>query len=114
MSYRFCLLLLVCGFVFLSGCASKDIYYWGDYEKSVYRMYRSDKFSPSKEIAKLKKQVEKARRSKKLVGPGINAHLGYLYTLEGDRVAAADAFGAEKEAFPESQIMIDRLIKNLP
>ena len=100
MIHRLCLLILIFSFVFLLGCASKDMYYWGDYEKSVYRMYRSDEFSPSKEIALLKKQIEKARRSNKAVGPGINAHLGYLYSLEGDRVAAVDSFRAEKEAFP--------------
>lgn len=112
MSYRFLILMLSMGFLF--GCANKEIYYWGDYEKSLYRMYTSDKFSPSEEITILKKQVEKAHRSQKPVGPGINAHLGYLYSIQGDNVAAVEAFNAEKEAFPESHVIIDRFLKNLP
>ena len=98
----------------LIGCADQQMYHWGHYEKSVYRMYHSKDFSPSQEIVILKKDIEQARKKNKLMGPGVQAHMGYLFTLEGDTVAATEAFNTEIEAFPESKVMIERILRKMP
>lgn len=101
-------------FILLGGCVEQQMYEWGHYEQSVYRMYHSKEFSPSKEIVILKKDIEKASQNKKQIGPGIQAHLGYLYTLEGDTVAATEMFEAEIKSFPESKVMIERFLRKMP
>lgn len=109
-----CVCLVCLMAVCLTGCESGPMYRWGDYEKSVYQMYMRKDFSPAKEIDRLQRTVDKTRQSKQKVGPGVQAYLGYLYTIQGDTVAAAKAFNAEKQDFPESQVMMDRLLSRLP
>ena len=109
-----CTLVLIAAALLLTGCGPKHSYYWGDYEKSVYRMYHDEDFSPSKEINLLNGQIERANKKNMNIGPGIYAHLGYLYTLHGDTAAATQAFQSEKLAFPESAIMMNRLLEKLP
>jgi hypothetical protein len=106
--------LLACISIMALGCADQPMYQWGHYEQSVYRMYHSKEFSPSNEIVILKKDIEKARQSKKQIGPGVQAHLGYLYTLEGDTVAATAAFEDEIASFPQSKVMIERFLRKMP
>ncbi len=98
----------------LLGCVEQQMYQWGHYEQSVYRMYHSKEFSPSNEIVILQKDIEKAKENNKQIGPGVQAHLGYLYTLEGDTVAATQMFESEMASFPESKVMIERLLRKMP
>ena len=59
-----CTLALIATALLLTGCGPKQSYYWGDYEKSVYRMYHDEDFSPSKEIDLLNGQIERANKKK--------------------------------------------------
>ncbi len=95
------------------GCTS-TIYQWGGYEESLYQMYiKKDVYNLHEDLAKLATQVEKTNAENKLVPPGEYAHLGYLAYLAGDTAAAQGYFQAEKQAFPESSLFMDRMLEQL-
>ena len=94
-------------------CASgsKDLYYWGQYEDSIYSMYMEPgKISLPDEILRLEEQIEKTKASGQSVPPGLHAHLGYLCYTNGDYNSALNHFQSEKEKFPESADFIDGLL----
>ncbi len=96
------------------GCASKNLYYWGHYEKSIHDMYvEPGKTSFADEIQRLEEQVEKTVSSGKFVPPGLHAHLAYLYVSQGDYATATIHFQAEKAKFPESAHFIDGMIERM-
>jgi len=93
----------------LSSCAEKPIYYWGNYESSLYRTMVKGA-SPSEEILSLKSDISDARKGKLPLPPGFHAHLGYLYYSVGEMVLAQEEFRNELDLFPESKVLIDRLL----
>lgn len=100
----------------LTGCTtgSKDLYYWGYYEESLYDMYlEPGKTSLTDEILRLEVQIEKATAAGMMVPPGLHAHVGYLYATEGDYATAMVHFQAERTLFPESTVFIDGLIERM-
>lgn len=100
----------------LVGCASgsRNLYYWGDYEDAIYEMYlKPGNTSLTDEILRLETDVEQAAAAGLAVPPGLHAHLGYLYTLEGNDAAARVHFQSEKALFPESTVFIDGLIARM-
>jgi hypothetical protein len=96
------------------GCKSPDIYYWGNYENVIYGMYaHPDKVPPDAQILKLEQDEHKAVSANKPLPPGFHAHLGYAYVAVGKADLAQKEFEAEKAAFPESAVFMDRLLANL-
>jgi hypothetical protein len=107
------LLLVSCSI--LTGCAtSEPLYYWGDYEDLIYEMYIEPGSADSAtQIAKLKEDINKASANGKLVPPGLHAHLGYMYFLQGNTHDAVLEFETEKKLFPESAKFVDGLMGRL-
>lgn len=107
-----CLLL---GAAVFSGCvSSKNTYYWGDYEEQVYVMYAApDEGTAESQIEVLEHDIEKASSKNQPLGPGIRAHMGFLYFQLGQFEQARQAFEAEKVAFPESAQLMDRFISKI-
>jgi hypothetical protein len=100
----------------LLGCStgSQNLYYWGHYEDAIYDMYlEPGKTSITDETLRLEEQVEKAAAAGMAVPPGLHAHLGYLYVIEGDYATALVHFQTEKALFPESAVFIDGLIARM-
>jgi hypothetical protein len=97
----------------LTACAQKkeNIYYWGDYQNSLYSFYQNGS-TPEKEIATLNKVIEEAKAKNKPVAPGLHAQLGLLYVNAGQPDLAFQQFTAEKTAFPESASYMDFLMRN--
>ena len=95
-----------------AGCAGTGgLYHWGRYEESLYDLYaKADSFDVADEIRRLAEDVHRAESRGRLVPPGVRAHLGYLSTLAGDDAGAAGWFRAEKEAYPESAVLMDGLL----
>lgn len=112
-SKKWCWVALV-GLV-LTGCASpKSTFYWGDYEELVYEMYMEPGNADSTtQIAKLTADIEKAEAEHAVIAPGVHAHLGYMYALEGNVAAAKSEFTIEKTLFPESATLIDGMLQRL-
>ncbi len=100
----------------LFGCATPQppIYSWGNYEQLVYEMYaKPGQAEPDVQVAKLSADVTRAQAEGKRVPPGVHAHLGYMYYLQGNRDAAHREFAAERELFPESAAFVDGLLTRL-
>lgn len=106
--------LLLATALLLSGCASSqpNLYHWGKYESTLYRHYQPDKSSLDEQIASLQETVAQASKRGNALPPGLQAHLGMLYTKAGERAQAEHCFAAEKDQFPESATFIDFLLSN--
>ena len=73
----------------LAGCATGPLYEWGHYEDLVYEMYvQPGKADPAVQVEKLSRDVAEAETKGRLVPPGVYAHLGYMYLLQGNAAAA--------------------------
>jgi hypothetical protein len=100
--------------VLLTGCAAPKIYSWGSYEPMVYTMYATpDNATADIQVIKLEEDIQKARSKNQKLPPGFYAHLGYLYFQQGKPELAKRAFETEKAAFPESAVLMDRMISKL-
>jgi hypothetical protein len=104
-------LLAVVGAFALSGCAAGPRYHWGHYEELLYEMYAEPgKADPAVQVERLSRDVAEAETKGLLVPPGVYAHLGYMYLLQGNAAAARDALQTEKRLYPESETFVDRLL----
>ena len=93
------------------GCAPPKLYHWGDYSNSLY----SCKKDPSEETLLKHKQVleeiVKASGEKNLrVPPGVYGELGYICLRQNSTKEAKKYFEMEEQLYPESKILMDRLI----
>ncbi len=100
--------------VLFAGCQSPDVYYWGHYENLVYVMYaKPDKVPPEKQAEVMEADLQKAIAANKPVPPGFHAQLGYVYSQLGKLDLAQREFMAEKKQFPESTVLMNRMLANL-
>jgi len=107
------LLLLV---TLLTGCqtAVKPLYYWGQYENTLYQTYKNpDKAGPAEQVARLKEDLTKAAAQNLQPNPGLHAQLGYALYQLGRTEEAKQEFAAEKALFPESAVFMDRMLAKL-
>jgi hypothetical protein len=108
--------LLAAALALAAGCAaSPSLYYWGHYEDLVYASYAEPgKVDPAQQIRIMEADAESARAQNRSVPPGFHAHLGVLYFDLGKPERARQEFLAEKGLFPESAVLMDRLLARLP
>lgn len=102
--------------VSLVGCATpkKSTFYWGSYEDLVYDMYvEPGSADATTQIDKLTTTIQEAKAEGKPVGPGIHAHLGYMYSLQGNVAQSKAEFLTEETMYPESDILIDGMMNRL-
>jgi hypothetical protein len=96
----------------LGSCATRSIYYWGNYEEVLKDQFQSPgKSSPQDQVLKLEEDIEQARSENKPLPPGFYAHLGYQYLQMGKTADANKSFLKEKKQFPESAVLMDRFIQ---
>ncbi|MEO2159123.1 MAG: DUF4810 domain-containing protein [bacterium] len=93
------------GFV---GCAPKTMYHWGNYENKLYKHYKNpdDVEGLAEALAQVIEDGEKDDR----VPPGIYAEYGYLLLITGHSEEATSNFEKEKSKWPESAVLIDKMI----
>lgn len=102
------------GMFVVGGCAAPELYYWGTYEASVLRTAADDAgIDPSLEIAALEQTVDRADRRGQILPPGFRAHLGWMYWRAGDGARARVLFEEEMELWPQSTVLMTRLITGL-
>jgi hypothetical protein len=98
----------------LSSCASSNKYYWGHYQDLIYTQYQQPgKATPEYQIEKLQADIQRAASNNQPLPPGFYAHLGTQYLQTGKAGEARKYFTAEKRAFPESAVLMDRFLKKL-
>lgn len=103
---------LILIFMILSSCASQSLYDWGHYQDLLYDQYQTPgKATPEIQVLKLEEDIEKARSKNKPQPPGFYAHLGYQYLQMGRTTEAKDSLEAERRQFPESAVLMERLLK---
>ena len=103
---RLCMVLLCAGFI--AGCAPKPQYTWGDYGPSLYKLYSGDNDLNATAL-RLQAIIEKGEANGK-VPPGIYAEYGYLLLSVGKSGEAITYFQKEKQIYPESTVLMDRMI----
>lgn len=106
--------LICAALLVVAGCASNEKYYWGHYENLVYVNYANPgSLSPAQQAQTMEEDMQKAKDAGKPVPPGFHAQLGYLYYQLGKTDAARVEFEAEKRQFPESSVLMDRMLAHL-
>lgn len=95
----------------LAGCASQpQLYYWENYQPTVYQYYQQDRGDVQEQIIALQKVIETSRAKDLSVPPGLYAHMGLLYSSVGNIEEAYNQFRMEKQLFPESAPFMDFLL----
>ncbi len=100
--------LVLSSTILCSGCATSERYVWGRYDTALYAYYKNPK-----NIDKLKNAVAEAIKDgerKNHVAPGLYAEYGYLLLEGGDLPSAKALFEKEKQKWPESAILMDRVM----
>ena len=97
----------------LLGC-STPLYSWGHYEQQIYVSYMTPGGMPTEtQVAELEQDYQKARAENKRMPPGFHAQLGYMYFRLGRVDEARRELETEKTEFPESAVLVDRLLASL-
>jgi hypothetical protein len=113
MVMRLKFLAVVVAVATLSGCqTTKPLYHYGAYQDAVYAHFKNEDSSVTEEITALEKTIAKSSAQNLPVGPGLNAHLGYLYIESGQMDTGIAYLLKEKALYPESAQFIDFLLKN--
>lgn len=95
--------------VLLAGCAGPGaIYEWGSYQPALLSYTKTGEAAKFEE--ELRETIEKGER-KEAVPPGVYAELGYLLMNTNRPSEAMVYFQREKAAFPESTILMDKMIE---
>lgn len=99
----------------VSGCASSGLYEWGKYDESLYNYYKNPE-NEEKLFLSLEKVIKdvsnKSNSFQKPIAPGLYAEYGYLLLERGRYKDAITAFKEEKKTYPESSLLMDKMIKS--
>jgi len=103
----------------LGACVPDRTYVWNSYEDDLYAYYKnSEKLSElmtalRQTIDDNEKAVAEGAAQKKTVrvAPGLYAEYGYLLLLSNQPADAKTYFEKEKATWPESTVLMDRMIK---
>jgi hypothetical protein len=98
--------------VILSGCVGQQRmnYYWGDYSNTLYKSKKhpSDQSNLDHQQA-LEKIITESGKNNLRIPPGVYAELGYIYFRQNKKDLAIQYFAMEKQLYPESTLLMDRL-----
>jgi hypothetical protein len=94
----------------LVGCAGTGKYYWGGYESSLYSYYK-DPTKADQLSSTLAEVIKTSEKKNKTVAPGLYAEYGFILLQQGKRSDAAAYFEKEKQAWPESTVIMESMIK---
>ena len=109
---KIALTLMALAIVSIYGCGPNKLYYYGSYSNTLYE-YRKDanQETLARHMKELENIIAESKEEGKRVPPGLYGELGYLHMKSNDNVKAVNFFNLEKQIYPESTILIDRLIK---
>lgn len=108
----FKVIVLIAGFTVLQACETVGpLYYWGNYESLIYQMYLTPgKAPPQVQIERLTQDIQRAEGRGLRIPPGLYAHLGMMYAMEGSVAQAEEAFAEEVKRYPESEVFIQGMM----
>ena len=92
------------------GCAtSTSLYSWGTYDSDMYQYYKNPDSRESL-MLNLSTLIDSAEQNQ-TIPPGIYAEYGYLLLEAGNPSDALVYFEKEKSKWPESTIIMDKMIE---
>jgi hypothetical protein len=97
--------------VVLNGCAPSGLFYWGDYETSLFERYVQN--NAQQTDAYLSQTILGAETQHRRVPPGVYADYGFLLYTRGDKAGAIANFQKERALYPESQALMNKLIEKI-
>lgn len=105
---------MIClGSLYLAGCKPKQMYYFGDYSKTLYGY---EKNQNDESLLKHKQELERVISESETralpVPPGIYAELGYINLNANSLKEAIRLFQMESQLYPESRLLMNRLIQS--
>ncbi len=106
---------VVVGFAGLvSACASPPLYYWGEYEESLYlRATDTSEESQAEAVRMLERTINEAEGEQGRPAPGVYADYGYLLFKQGRGQEAVVNFKKEAELYPESRHLMNSVISRI-
>lgn len=100
--------------MFAASCAPPSLYYWGDYPNTLYKYRKdADESSLTKHVQELEVIIKTSKRKGIRVAPGLHAELGYYYLLMNNFDGASSMFEIEKEVYPESSVLMEKMIEKI-
>lgn len=104
----------------LISCAPRTTYVWGSYETDLYGYYKDPERLENlmKALETAIAEGEKAANANsssdgskpRRIAPGLYAEYGYLLLIKNDGVTAKSYFEKEKQSWPESTVLMDKMI----
>jgi hypothetical protein len=96
-----------------TGCATKKMYYFGNYSNTLYSFEKNQNDeSLLKHRQELETLITESESRNLPVPPGIYAELGYINLKSNNSKEAIRLFQAESQLYPESKHLMDRLIQS--
>ncbi len=105
------LLVAVAAAAAVAGCVKQTRYHWGQYDAALYQHYKNPQDRDAY-VAALKTTILEAEQLGEKVPPGVCAEYGYALFEEGQAAQALPWFQREKETWPESTVLMDKMIRN--
>ncbi|MEY4562677.1 MAG: hypothetical protein RLZZ618_1954 [Pseudomonadota bacterium] len=96
----------------LSGCADRGLYQWGTYDTLLYESYKHPERTAALRQG-LEDHIALLESTMLQVAPGLYAELGTLYLQSNDSVTARRFYVKERQAWPESRVLMDALIARI-
>ncbi|MDC2888430.1 DUF4810 domain-containing protein [Psychrosphaera algicola] len=104
------LCLLVC-VTTLTGCTAKTMYYWGNYQNTLYDYRKNDdSHAFNRHKTELEGIINKAPSKNKPVPPGVRFELAIMEQSLGNKSRAIELLTLEKQYFPEAQYYVDKIL----
>jgi len=95
----------------LCACAPKSLFYWGDYETSIYDRWIGNDNDMGEQH--LQQTITTAEQSGRKVPPGLYADYGFMLYRRGNLDGAIAYFDKERKTFPESRLLMSKLIDKI-
>lgn len=95
----------------LWACAPKSLFYWGDYETSIYDRWIGIDNNLGEQH--LQQTITNAEQSGRKVPPGLYADYGFMLYRRGNLDGAIAYFDKERKTFPESSLLMSKLIDKI-
>lgn len=106
--FAFLLLLTSCG------TSSPGLYSWYGYENRAYQhMKKQTPKSADQLMASYSSMINSQQGTRQAVPPGIYAEKGYMLVKKGKVEEGIPLLKKEMELYPESEVFISRIIKQL-
>ncbi len=106
------LLLVPAAALLAAGCGPTTMYTWRGYDDTLYAHYKSPQ-DHATHIERMQKIVTETEAAGARMPPGVYAEYGYALLEESRFDESVTYFKKEKETWPESAVIMDKMIRNV-